>query len=89
MEPSQDIKSIITLLNNIDELIVISNKRKESKDVMDAIKLFAASHHVNLPEEIDDFYDLLYDSHPRTLSGMLKDISYKLIIEDKKKQKKQ
>ncbi len=86
MEPSPDIKSIITLLNNADDLIVISSKRAEASDVMDAIKIFAKSHHVELPEDqIEDFYDLLYDSRPNTLSGLLRNIAHTLITQDKLK----
>lgn len=88
MEPSQDVKSVVTLLNNIDDLIVVSNKRKEAKDVMDAVKIFSKSRHIQLPEEeIDDFYDLLYDSRPQTISGLLKNISHELIVADRKRQK--
>jgi len=86
MELSEDIQSIITLLNNVDDLIVMSSKRSEAKDVMDAIQIFAKSHHIQLPEDqIEDFYDLLYDSRPNTLSGLLKNIAHDLVVQDKMK----
>lgn len=87
MEPSSDIKCIVTLLNNMDDLIVISSKRAEAKDVMDAIKLFAKSRYVDLPEDkVEDFYDLLYDSRPSTLSGLLRSIAHELVEQERIKQ---
>lgn len=84
MEPSSDIKSIITLLNNVDDLIVVSSKRAEAKDVMDAIKIFAKSRYIDLPEDqVEDFYDLLYDSRPITLSGLLRSIAHTLVEQDR------
>jgi len=78
--------SIITLLNNIDELIVISNKRTEAKDTMRAMKVYAENKNFSLPEEkIANFYAVLLDSRPYTLSSLLRDMAQEVVRIDSKK----
>ena len=69
-------KSLLTLLNNIDELIVKSNNRKDAKQVMTAFALYAHSKNVSYPvDKVDDFLDVLLDARPETLSFLVKDIA--------------
>lgn len=72
--------SIITLLNNIDELIVKSNKRKEASDVMRALKIYANNMSYPIPEDkINNFQLVLLDSRPVTLSYIVHDIAIDIL----------
>jgi len=83
---SETALSIFTLLNNIDELIVRSSKRKEAKKVMRALKVFADQKQFKLPQEkIDNFYTILLDSKPATLSYLLRSIAQDVAIFDQEK----
>lgn len=83
-ELPQSVRSILTLLNNINELITISSKRKEAKDVMDALVIYAKSKNVVLPEEkILTFYARLIDARPITLTLLIMEISKELIRAEK------
>jgi len=85
-ELPQSIRSILTLLNNINELITISSKRKEAKDVMDALVVYAKSKNIVLPEEkILTFYSRLIDARPITLTILIMEISKELIKAEKSK----
>ena len=85
MEVSETAKAIITLLNNADDLILISNKRAEAKDVVRASVVYAKNNDFPLPDErIHSFYDVLLDSPPRVLSSLLREISFDVIDNDKK-----
>ena len=76
--------TIITLLNNIDELIVVSNKRKEASDVMRALTIYADNLNFGLPKDkINNFQAVLLDSRPMTLSYILQDIAASVIEKDK------
>jgi len=78
--------SIITLLNNIDELIVLSNNREGAKDTMRAMKVYADNKSFPLPEEkIFNFYAVLLDSRPYTLSSLLKDLAKEVVYIDLKR----
>jgi len=78
--------SLITLLNNMDELIVISNNRIGAKDTMRAMKVYAESKNFPLPEEkIQNFYAVLIDSRPYTLSSLLRDLAQDIIRIDSKR----
>jgi len=78
--------SILTLLNNINDLIVESNDRENARDVMKATKIYAASKNFPLPEEkVEDFYAVLIDSRPFTLSALIHDIATDIIVADQKK----
>ena len=78
--------SIITLLNNINELIVLSNNRVGAKDTMRAIKVYAENKNFPLPEEkIENFYAVLIDSRPYTLSSLLRDLAQEIVQIDSKR----
>lgn len=78
--------SIITLLNNIDELIVLSNSRSKAKDTMRAMKVYAETKNFPLPEEkIANFYAVLLDSRPYTLSSLLRDMAQEVVRIDSKR----
>jgi len=78
--------SIITLLNNMDELIVLSNNREGAKDAMRAMKVYADNKSFPLPEEkIYNFYAVLLDSRPYTLSSLLKDLAKEVVRIDSKR----
>ena len=75
-ELSSTTKSIITLLNNAHDLIVISNRRSDAAKVMKALKVFAKNKNYPLPDEkIDNFFAVLLDCRQNTLSYILTDIA--------------
>ena len=83
---SQTATSILTLLNNINDLIVESNDRENARDVMRATTVYAANKNLPLPkEQVDDFYAVLIDSRPYTLSALIHDIATFIIVADQKK----
>lgn len=75
--------SLITLLNNINDLVVISNKRKEARDVMKALRIYARNSKFVLPEstqqKIDHFDAVLIDSRPITITYLVQDIAQDII----------
>jgi len=78
--------SILTLLNNIDELIEQSANRQEAQDVMRALRVYADNKDFDLPEEkIDNFYAILLDSRRHTISYLLQDIAADVMANDKKR----
>lgn len=78
--------SIITLLNNINDLIVSSNDRENARDVMRATKVYADNKNLPLPQDkVEDFYAVLIDSRPYTLSALIQDIASEIIVADYKK----
>ena len=69
-------RSVLTLINNAHDLIVLCNKRKEAREVMTALKAYAQDKNFNLPDEkIENFLTVLLDSRPNTLSYLLTDIA--------------
>jgi hypothetical protein len=73
-------KSLLTLLNNIDELIVRSHNRKDAREVMRALTVYANSKNYEIPDsKIEDFYAILLDGRPQTLSFIIKDIAGDII----------
>ena len=73
---TSEITSIITLLNNINDLIVISNKRKEAADVMRALTIYAHNIGYKIPDDkIESFHAILLDSRPITLSYVIRNIA--------------
>lgn len=79
-----NVKSIIALLNNINDLIVVSNKRKEASDVMKALKIYANNVNYPIPEDkISNFHAVLLDSRPITLSYILREISMDVLAKAK------
>jgi hypothetical protein len=73
---TSEVSSIITLLNNINDLIVISNKRKEASDVMRALTIYAHNIGYKIPDDkINNFHAILLDSRPVTLSYVIRNIA--------------
>jgi len=69
-------RSVLTLINNAHDLIVLCNKRKEAREVMSALKAYAQDKNFNLPDEkIENFLTVLLESRPNTLSYLLTDIA--------------
>lgn len=78
------VKSIIVLLNNVDELVTKSNSRKEAVDAMKALKIYAKSKQLNVPEQkIDQYISVVWDSWPQTLSAIVRDIAYEVVKTNK------
>jgi hypothetical protein len=78
--------SILTLLNNVDELIVQSNNRQDARDVMTALTIYANSKNYPIPhQKIDNFHAVLLDARPETISFIVKDIAGEVIINSRKK----
>jgi len=75
--------SLITLLNNINDLVAISNRRQAANDVMKAFRIYAANSNFILPEEtqqkIDHFHAVLLDSRPITVTYLVKDIAQDIV----------
>ena len=83
---SETARSILTLLNNANELIVQSSDRSDAKDVMRAINVYAKSKSYPIPQDkIDNFYSVLLDARPFTLTSIIKDIAEDVIMIDKKR----
>jgi len=73
-------KSLIVLLNNVEELIVKSNDRTSARDVMSAIVAYSKGKNHTIPmEKIDNFYAMLLDGRPETLSFIVKDIAIDVV----------
>lgn len=83
-EDNSELISIITLLNNINDLIVISNKRKEAADVMRALTIYAHNIGYKIPEDkINNFHEILLDSRPMTLSYVIRNIASEILTSQK------
>ena len=83
---SQTAISILTLLNNINDLILQSQDRENARDVMRALNVYASSKDFPLPQDkVDNFYAVLIDSRIYTLSSLLKDMAMDVTIADYKK----
>jgi len=81
-------KSLITLLNNINELITVSSDRQGAQEVMRCLSVYAQDHSFKLPKEkIENFYRICIDSRPCVLSALLSDIAKDVTVEDRKKKK--
>ena len=79
-ELSQTAKSILILLNNIDELIVLSNNRKDARAVMDALTVYAHGKNFPVPVgKVENFYAILLDGRPNTISFVVKDMATDII----------
>lgn len=89
MRLSETAKSIITLLNNINDLIVISSDRQNAQKVMRALVVYADNKKFQIPKErIENFSAVLLDARPYTLTSIIKDIVEDVVIVDGKNQKK-
>jgi hypothetical protein len=75
--------SLITLLNNINDLVTISNKRKEARDVMNALRIYAKNSKYVLAEntqhKMDHFDAVLLDSRPLTITYLVQDITQDIL----------
>ena len=79
-ELSPTTKSLVVLLNNVEELIVKSNNRSSAKDVMSAFVAYAKGKNHTIPmEKVDNFYAMLLDGRPETISFIVKDIAVDII----------
>jgi len=77
---------LITLLNNINELIVRSSDRKSAAEVMQAFRIYIRNKNVTLSEDkIDNFFAIINDARPYTLTLLLKDIAQDIVKNDAKK----
>lgn len=77
---------LITLLNNINELIVRSSDRKSAAEVMQAFRIYIRNKNVTLSEDkIDNFFAIINDARPYTLTVLLKDIAQDIVKNDAKK----
>lgn len=78
--------SILTLLNNVNELIVKSSDRKNAEEVMKATRAYAKGKNFNLKDErIENWLAVLLDARPYTLTMLIKDIADDVIASDLKK----
>jgi hypothetical protein len=79
-ELSPTAKSLLILLNNVDELIVLSNNRKDAREVMRAFTVYAQGKSFPIPTgKVENFYAILLDGRPDTISFVVKDIAGDII----------
>lgn len=75
--------SLIVLLNNINELVTVSNKRTEARDVMRALRIYAKNSKFVFPEttqhKMDHFDAVLLDSRPITITYLVQDIAQDIL----------
>ena len=84
-QPSKVALSILTLLNNVEELIAKSNNRQDAQDVMKALVVYANSKNYQIPlDKVDNFFDILLDSRPNTLSFAIRDIANDIVSSERK-----
>ena len=82
---SHTAKSILTILHNINELI-LHNYRKEATDVLRALKVYADNRSFGISEDkFQNFYSVVLDSRPKTLQSLVFDIAQDVIATDKAK----
>ena len=80
---SSTASAILTILNNINELIVLSSDRQKAKEVMHALTVYADNKRFSLPsDKIESFYAILIDSRPYTLTSLIKDIAEDIVTAD-------
>lgn len=85
-ELSHTAKSIIAILNNVNELVTLSSNREDAKDVIKAMRIYANDLNYPIPEEkLDDFVSVLLDSRPITVTYLLRDIAFDIAQKDLKK----
>lgn len=66
-------------------MIVKSSDRKSAEEVMRALRVYAKEKHFEIPpEKIDNFFAILIDARPLTLTLLIKDIAEDVIIFDSK-----
>lgn len=83
-ELSPTAQSILTLLNNVNELIVESSNRRDAREVIKALSLYAEEKRFDLPQDkIQNFLEVLIDSKPYTLTTLLMDIAEDVVTADR------
>jgi len=86
---SETATSILTLLNNANELIVKSSDRKNAAGVMRALRAYAKGKKFLLRQDLlDNFFAVLLDARPYTLTMLIKDIADDVILIDAKNKRK-
>ena len=82
---SSTAQAILTILNNINELIA-HNGRQDAVDVMKALKVYADNRNFLLPEDkVENFYAVVLDSRTQTLSSLVYDLARDVVATDKSK----
>jgi len=77
--------SILTLLNNVNDLITESSDREGARDVMRALRVYAKNKGFTIPEDkVENFLQVLLDSKPYTLTSLIKDIAEDVVLIDRK-----
>lgn len=80
--------TLLTLLNNAEELITQNNKRKESADVMRAIEIYAKGKNFPIPnDKFEGYYAVLLDARPNTLQKLIFNIANDVMNTDAKQAK--
>lgn len=80
---SDTAKSLLTLLNNINELIVKSSDRQGAEEVMRAFRAYAKGKNFLVPQDkIENFFAILLDARPVTLTMLIKDIADDVVAFD-------
>ena len=83
---SETAKSLLVLLNNVNELIVKASDRRNSSDVMRAFKIYANNVNFPIPEDkVSNFHAILIDAKPFTLTHLIKDIADDVAMQDHRK----
>ena len=86
---SSTASNILSILNNIDELIVKSSDRQTAADEIRALKAYVKGKHFPLSEDrMDNFLAVLIDARPLTLTSIIRDIAQEVITVDRKQNKK-
>jgi hypothetical protein len=84
-ELSSTASNILTILNNINDLIVKSSDRKNAANVVRALRAYARGKHFPISEDkLDNFLAVLIDARPITLTSLVHDIAQEVILSDKK-----
>lgn len=86
--PKEISSSILALLNNAEELIVVSNDRQAADQIMRVIQIYAKNNSYQIPEgKIEGFRAMLLDGRPYTLASAIQDIAMDIIkVERQRKQ---
>lgn len=81
---SQEAKTILSLLNNCEELVTISNDRKRAADQIKALAIFARNKKFPMNEtKIQNYLKVIIDSRAETLKYILMDIANDVVSVDK------
>ena len=84
-EISSTASNILSILNNIDELIVKSSDRQSASEVMRALIVYADSKKFPVPrDKINNFHAILIDARPYTLTSLIKSIAEDVMRSDSK-----